>query len=53
MAKQKADKKPARARYVAENHLMKNKIKKLTKYCKEHPEDKQTAARLAELMAKK
>lgn len=50
MARSKADGKPARNRYKNENHKTKNKISRLKRYCKEHPSDKQTAARLEELM---
>ena len=50
MAKQKADKKPARARYSMGNHLLLNKISKMTRFVREHPQDIQAAARLEELL---
>lgn len=48
----KSDKKPAKARYISEDHLLKNKISKLKRYVREHPTDKQTESRLVELVSK-
>lgn len=37
-------------RYRNSNRLLKNKIRKLGKYCRYHPHDKQALARLQELV---
>ena len=46
----KSDKKPSRGRYASENHVLLNKISKMTRFVREHPQDIQAEARLEELL---